>query len=94
MPAINPQTVGVYFSSPLGSWDVTRDLLPRHMLLNASRLAGTSNQRDRVQLHLELALHWHCLASIEKFAVAHAIGPLADAAPSAVAPRESSPQTA
>lgn len=69
-------------SSPLGSWDVPRYLLPRHMLLNASLLAGTANLRDRVQLHLELALHWHCLSSIEKFAVAHAVGPLADAAPS------------
>ena len=82
MPAVTPQTVGVYFAAPLGRWDVSRHELPRAMLQNVALLAGAASSQERTQLHLELALHWHCLASIEKFAVAHGAVALADTAPS------------
>lgn len=81
MPSITPQTVGVYFAAPIGDWSVSRAELPRQLLRNAVLLASISSSVGRLQLHLELALHWHSLGSIEKFIVAHVLSPLAKEAP-------------
>jgi tryptophan 2-monooxygenase len=82
MPSLTPQSVGVYFSAPLGDWSVHRDGLPQKMLTNAVLLASVETAQDHLQLHLELALHWHCLSSIEKFIVAQVLSALAAESPS------------
>ena len=70
---VNPQTVGRYFSHPVGEWSGSRAALTATLVHNIDRLGSLGESREREQLHLEIALHWHCLSLLEKTNVLDAV---------------------
>ncbi|SEK63656.1 Monoamine oxidase [Roseateles sp. YR242] len=66
MPLLNPQSLGRYFSEPIGHWDVQRPALINAIFRSLQALPLTAPESSAHQLHLECSLHWRCLSQMEQ----------------------------
>lgn len=74
LPELSTQSLGQYFSEPVGKWPSTREKLTDAVITNLRKMADVKEAGPAKQLHREVTLHWHCLSEAEKSDVLNAIG--------------------